>query len=96
LVDFRKIRSATVSQFLPFDVSPQRLHWVEIGRVPWQSLDDEPIVLLSEVGCHFPTLVRRQTVPYQNRLLSPQFAFQIIQKLDQASSVVAPVASLKE
>jgi len=69
-----KVSSATIGQFLSFDVPPKQLDGIQVGSVAWQPFDCQPAALPMQVVSHLPALVRWQAIPDQRGLLAPQLA----------------------
>ena len=93
--NFREIVGASIRHLRPFHISPEGLNGVQIRRVAWQLLLAEPMALSGQVFLHHLTLVRRQPVPYQDRLLAPKVSSEILKESDQAFRVIAPLPSLE-
>ena len=94
-VQLIQVLSATVSQFLSFDISPQGLHRVQVRRVARQPFHDQPTPLTAQIVPHDPALVRRQAIPNQGGFLAAQFALEIFQKGYQTDGIVVSVPDLK-
>ena len=82
--NFVEIFRTSVCQFPAFDVSPQRLDRIHLRRVTWQPFNFEPTALTMQVPLHHLTLVCREPVPYQDRLLAPQVSLEILEESNQA------------
>lgn len=95
VVDALEIFSATVSQFLAFNVSPESLQRVQFRRISGQSLNSEPTSLSTQVFDHEAALMRRQAIPDEHGLLSAQMAFEIAEERDQAFRIETTGARLK-
>ena len=82
--NFGEIFRASICQFLAFDVSPQRLDRIHLRRVTGQPFNSEPTALAIQVLLHHLTLVCREPVPYQDRLLAAQVSLEILVESNQA------------
>jgi hypothetical protein len=93
---FIEILGTFIRHLLPFHISPERLNWVEIRRIAWQPLLAEPAALTGQVLLHHLTLVRRQPVPHQDRLLTAQVPSEFLKESDKAFRVIAPLPGLEK
>ncbi len=95
-LDLTEMVAAEVGELLAFDVAPHQFDRVEVGRVPRQPFDGEPVALAPQVGGHDAALVRRQAVPDQDDAVPMNVALEILQKVDEGDVVVAPRLRLEE
>src|SRR5712691_6201924 len=91
-----EIRRADVRELRAFDVSPDRLHGIEFRGIARQALDSQPAALARQVVAHHATPMSWESIPDQDRRLSPEVAAQITQEGDQHPIGVAARLRLKE
>src|SRR5262245_21734345 len=63
---FVEIRRAEVGKLGALDVAPDRLHGIELRRIPRQALDGQPPPLTHQVIAHRATSMSWQAVPDQH------------------------------
>ena len=78
-----------VGQLLALEVGPQRLNWVEVGRIGRQPLHHQPVPLGGQEGAHRSAAVSGEPVPHQRGLLSAKDRAQLLEHPDQRGGVVA-------
>jgi len=93
--NFGQIVGTPIPHLRPFHIAPECLNGVQIRRVAWQPFLAEPTTLSGQVILHHLTLVRRQPVPYQDRLMAPKVSSEIPKESDQAFRVIAPLPGLE-
>ena len=93
--NFGKIGRASIAHLRPFHISPEGLNGVQIRCIARQPLLAKPTALCGQVFLHQVTLVRRQSVPYQDSLLAAKMSSEVLQERDQAFRVIAPLSGLE-
>jgi len=81
----RNTRRSSGGQGGRFEVGPQLLHRVEIGRVRGQPHDGQPRSMLGQRGLDHATAVRRQAIPHQDHA-TPHMLPQRRQESDDLSA----------
>jgi hypothetical protein len=91
-----EIIGTQVGEFPPFDVPPEDLDGIEVGRIAGQSFHRQPAPLAGDVRAHLATLVRRQTIPDQDQAPPGGVALEVVQEGDESWSVIAPGTRLED
>jgi len=86
--DLAQIIAASVGELLSLDVVPESLHRIEIGRVAWKENYLKPSGLDGQPLLHCSTLVCRQAVPDEDRLLSSEVSLEMHDECLEAIDVV--------
>lgn len=89
------VGGAHVGQFPRLDVAPYLFDRVQLGGIPGQTFEGQPVALAMQVGRHRPALVGAQPVPDQDDALAAEVPLQLAQKGDERHVRVGAGASLE-
>ena len=73
---FLEVVANKVRQVRATQMTPKVFHRIQFGSVGRQVLHRQPRSLLPQIGLDFAAAMRRQPIPQQDRLSTPQMAFQ--------------------
>ena len=87
---FTEIVGTQVGELLPFDIPPEDLDGIEVRRIARQPFNRQPAPLAGEVRAHLATLVRRQTIPYQDQAPPGGVALEVVQEAMSRGALSLP------
>jgi hypothetical protein len=91
-----EVRRAEIGELGALDVAPDRLHGVQLRRIPRKALGGQPSPLARQVVAHRATPMRRQSIPDQDHWPPPEVAAKVTQESDQRPIGIASRLRLKE